>query len=287
MSPVVPASSPLAAAAGTETAPDQPRPPASAAADPATAPTALVPPARSDAAPAPAGDLATLFARLQRTPPVSDAFHELRWRRALRQPLQVAGVLSWHGGMAFQRQVQQPYRETSRLENGDLIQQREGSAERSVPLRRAPELRVLFEGLAALFAGDAAAFSALFEVTLVQAGAQASGHTDASAAAGDPDQATGAWRLDLAPREAALRQRVPALSFHGRGDHARCLVLHQGSAQTLIVLDDAPLPAAPAVASDARRRSTRTSAAAAGDDNPQLQARIGQLCPLPGDAGNH
>lgn len=239
-------------------------------------------------APAPAGDLTALFARLQRTPPVSDAFHELRWRRALRQPLQVSGVLSWHGGMAFQRQVQQPYRETSRLENGDLIQQRQGGAERSVPLRRAPELRVLFEGLAALFAGDAAAFSALFEVTLVQAGAQASGHTDASAAAGDPDQATGAWRLDLAPREAALRQRVPALSFHGRGDHARCLVLHQGSAQTLIVLDDAPLPAAPAMpatVSDARRRSTRAPATAAGDDNPQLLARIGQLCPLPGDAG--
>lgn len=247
-------------------------------------------------APAPAGDLAALFARLQRTPPVSDAFHELRWRRALRQPLQVAGVLSWHGGMAFQRQVQQPYRETSRLENGDLIQQREGSAERSVPLRRAPELRVLFEGLAALFAGDAAAFSALFEVTLVQAGAQTGaqagsqtdGRASAPAVADGPDHAAGTWRLDLAPREAALRQRVPALSFHGRGDHARCLVLHQGSAQTLIVLDDAPLPAAPAMpatVSDARRRSSRAPATAAGDDNPQLLARIGQLCPLPGDAG--
>ena len=224
----------------------------------------------------------TLVASLRRTPPVSDAFHELRYRRALRQPLQVSGLLTWHGGMAFEREVRQPYREHSRVTGESLIQQREGSAERSVPLRRAPELRVLFEGLAALFAGDAEAFTVLFETGLVLAPADTGLQV---AADSDADHGNIAWRLDLAPRDSGLRNRVPALSFHGHGQQARCLVLHQSNAQTLIVLDSQPLPEAPAVAARPAARASRSSRVAE-TDNAALQARIDQLCPLPGDAGS-
>ncbi len=218
---------------------------------------------------APGSALTTLITSLRRQPPVHEAFHELRWRRALREPLQVSGVLSWHGDMAFVREVRQPYQEHSRLEQGNLIQQRQGSAGRSVPLHRAPELRVLFEGLSALFAGDHQAFTALFQTGLVQAGTEPGNQ---------------AWRLDLTPHESSLRNRVPALSFHGTGQQARCLVLHQRNAQTLIVLDDLPLPPAPDAAASASTRS-RSSAAITSAESA-LQARIDQLCPLPENAGN-
>lgn len=230
--------------------------------------------------PEPEPALVALLASLRRQPPVSDAFHELRYRRALRAPLHVSGELVWQGDMAFVREVRQPYREHSRLQDGSLVQQREGADERRVPLRRAPELRVLFEGLAALFAGDAGAFTALFRVRLQRGDAGAGPGADAAGAAdagngADNGADNGAWRLDLAPRDAGLRQRVPALSFHGRGHQAHCLVLHQRNAQTLIVLDAQPLPAAPAAAPGETGKA----------GNVALQARIDQLCPLPAGAG--
>lgn len=247
---------------------------ASASEVPATAAAGSGPTTVGTPEPEPA--LVALLASLRRQPPVSDAFHELRYRRALRAPLHVSGELVWQGDMAFVREVRQPYREHSRLQDGSLVQQREGADERRVPLRRAPELRVLFEGLAALFAGDAGAFTALFRVRLQRGDAGAGPGADAAGAADAGNGAdNGAWRLDLAPRDAGLRQRVPALSFHGRGHQAHCLVLHQRNAQTLIVLDAQPLPAAPAAAPGETGKA----------GNVALQARIDQLCPLPAGAG--
>ena len=189
--------------------------------------------------PEPDPALAALLASLRRQPPVSDAFHELRYRRALRAPLQVSGELAWHGDMAFVREVRQPYREHLAPAGRRLVQQRRRR-------RRAPRAAAPCPGTACFSkawqpcspampglrrcSGCAAAAA-----PMPGPGADAAGAADAGNGADN-----GAWRLDLAPRDAGLRQRVPALSFHGRGHQARCLVLHQRNAQTLIVLERNP-----------------------------------------------
>jgi hypothetical protein len=170
--------------------------------------------------------LAELLAALKREAPASEAFQEVRYRRALSAPLVTAGTLTWRGGMAFERRIDSPWRETGVLEGGTLVVRRERGPERIVPLARAPELQALFGGLSALFAGDEAALARQFDVDL----------------AGD----AAGWRLTLVPREPALRARIAALELRGGDGQARCLVLRQAGAQTLTLFGAtaAPDPAA-------------------------------------------
>jgi hypothetical protein len=170
--------------------------------------------------------LAELLAALKREAPASEAFQEVRYRRALSAPLVTAGTLTWRGGMAFERRIDSPWRETGVLEGGTLVVRRERGPERIVPLARAPELQALFGGLSALFAGDEAALARQFDVDL----------------AGD----AAGWRLTLVPREPALRARIAALELRGGDGQARCLVLRQAAAQTLTLFGAtaAPNPAA-------------------------------------------
>ena len=165
------------------------------------------------------------LADLRRTPPLTEVFHEISFRKALRAPLVSAGRLHWHGGMAFMREVDAPYRETSRLRDDTLVVTRDNGRERIIPLARAPELGVLFGAQAALFAGDQAGIERDFEI----------------------DYTPGPrWRLRLLPREPRLRARVSALELRGGSDGPDCLILDQEGAQTLTVLGerDPPSPAA-------------------------------------------
>lgn len=174
--------------------------------------------------PASAADaLEALLARLKREPPVSEPFQEMRYRRALKAPLSIAGTLTWRGGFDFERDVESPYRETGRIEGRTLVVTRASGAQRIIPLARAPELEILFSGLSALFAGDAQAVTDRFEVEI---------------------DGEDVWRLRLVPREEALRQHVPALELLGQTDTARCLILRQAGAQTVTFLDTRTPPSA-------------------------------------------
>ena len=117
--------------------------------------------------------------------------------------------------MAFERQVERPYRESSRLDGRTLVVSRPNAPERIIPLARAPELQVLFGALSSLFAGDVAAIGRDFDIAL--------------------DGGTAAWRLRLVPKQAQLRERIEALELHGRGSQSACLVLRQPDAATLTV----------------------------------------------------
>lgn len=149
----------------------------------------------------------------------------MRYRRALKAPLVTRGTLTWSGGFAFERIVEAPYRETSRLDGRMLSVRRERGAERLIPLARAPELEALFAGLSAVFAGDAAALQRVFEIDV---------------------EGDARWRLRLTPRDARLRERIDALELIGEGEIARCLLLRQRDAPTLTVFGagQAPAPAA-------------------------------------------
>lgn len=172
--------------------------------------------------PATAAGLDELLPRLQRQPPSDETFHDVRWRRALARPLVSSGVLRWHGGMDFERRVETPYRETSRLRGRTLVVQRDGGSERIVPLARAPELQALFAGLSALFAGDVEAIEHEFEVEL--------------------SEQADTWRLRLRPRQARLAERVQELDLRGQGDQLRCLLVQQPGAEVLSVLGAASPP---------------------------------------------
>lgn len=115
---------------------------------------------------------------------------------------------------------------------------RERGPERVIPLARAPELQVLFGGLSALFAGDAAAIEAMFTIEI---------------------EGDDAWRLQLVPKDAALRERVAVLELRGEGTNARCLILRQPGAETLTLLGATQAPAAA----------------------PDFQALVERSCPAP------
>lgn len=155
------------------------------------------------------------LAELQRTPPLSEPFHEIRFRKALKSPLVSAGILRWNGGMEFEREVTAPYQETSRLRGRTLIVERGQGRERVIPLARAPELEVLFGAQAALFSGDQAAIERDFTVE----------YTPGSR-----------WRLRLLPRDERLQARVSALELRGGAAGPDCLILDQPGAQVLTVL---------------------------------------------------
>lgn len=133
----------------------------------------------------------------------------------------LSGTLEWRGGQVFVRSVERPYRETSVLEGRTLAVRRGTGPERIIPVARAPELEVLFGGLAALFAGDGEALRRQFTPTLTGAGR---------------------WRLALEPRDPALRARVAALVLYGQDDRTRCLLVEQAGARSLTVFGGGPAP---------------------------------------------
>lgn len=171
--------------------------------------------------PVPAAELDPLLIRLKRSPPVDEPYHDVRYRRALTRPLVSSGHLLWRGEFDFERRVDSPYQETARLEGRSLIVRRDRGGERVIPIARAPELEVLFSGLAALFAGDAAAIARDFEVEL------------------DGEET---WRLRLRPKDPRLRERIRALDLRGRGDRVHCLVVDQPGAEVLSVFGSASAP---------------------------------------------
>lgn len=171
--------------------------------------------------PAAAEPLDDLLAALRRPAPASEAFHEIRHRRALKAPLVLSGTLEWRGDTVFVRSVERPYRETSVLEGRTLVVRRGNGPERIIPVARAPELEVLFGGLAALFAGDGEALARQFAARL--------------------ERGAG-WRLTLEPLDPALRERVPALVLYGDGDRTACLLVEQPGARSLTVFGAGPAP---------------------------------------------
>ena len=155
-------------------------------------------------APCAAPELDALLARIARPPPERTAFVEWRQSALLAAPVRVAGELEYRGPGALSRRVDAPWRETTTLEGDRVTVEREGERTRRFSLRRAPELRVLLGGFAALLAGDRAALERAFEVRLDANGAD--------------------WRLTLVPRDAALRRQLASLVVEGRDAAPRCFL---------------------------------------------------------------
>lgn len=167
-----------------------------------------VPLAASAAAPEPAA----IVERLARPAPASIAFAEVRFSPLLRQPLIVSGELSYSGPTSLDRRVSEPYREKTTIRGESVRVEREGESARSFGLKRAPELRGLLTGFAALLAGDAAALERSFDVTVD------------SSARGDDE----GWMLHMKPRDARAGRRLRQIDVTGRGNTPRCFTLLTG-----------------------------------------------------------
>lgn len=151
-----------------------------------------------------APDAAELVARLEREAPSSIAFVEVRFSSLLVEPLVVSGELDYESSTTLRRRVETPYRETTTISGETVRVERDGDS-RTFALRRAPELRGLLTGMVGLLGGNTASLSENFAI----------------ATAGDDD----AWRLELAPADDRVRQRLRAITVTGIGDEPRCFVL--------------------------------------------------------------
>lgn len=154
------------------------------------------------AAPPEPVDAGWVLQRLARPAPMRTAFVELRGSRLLKAPLRIEGEYQRPSDDVLVRRVHAPYAETSTIRGGNVTIAR-GSASKTYPLDRAPELAGLQSSFGALLSGDRALLERHFRV-------ESSGTRQR-------------WTLQLTPREPAMAARVRALVLHGRGAELRCI----------------------------------------------------------------
>jgi hypothetical protein len=176
----------------------------------------------------PVADAEHLIDRLARTPPASVGFVEARYSPLLREPVVVSGELAYLGPARLDRDVTAPYREHTTIRDESVSIEREGEQPRTFALRRAPELRGLLTGFAAVLAGDSAAVKRNFAVS-------AKGADDA-------------WTLELTPLEPGTQRRLNRIVVTGATGEPRCLVVFGArEAATVMLLGTAMLNLAPDV----------------------------------------
>jgi hypothetical protein len=151
-------------------------------------------------------DADALIHQLAKPAPARIAFTEVRFSALLREPLVVSGQLGYCGPAKLRRHVTVPYREDTQIRGESVRVEREGESPRTFALKRAPQLRSLLAGFAALLEGDPVALRRSFDV-------EASG-SDSS------------WTLTLTPLGAKTQQRLQRIEVNGRGDTPRCLSMH-------------------------------------------------------------
>jgi len=159
---------------------------------------------------------AALLARLARPPPASTAFIEVSYSGMLDHPLIVSGELHWLGGDRLERDVEKPWREVAKIDDGELSVQRGNGAVRRMPVARAPQVGAVLAGFRALLDGDAAALSHDFTLSVQGGNAR--------------------WVLTLTPRAGTLRDRIASIVIDGRGNAPRCMTLHEAGGDTTVTL---------------------------------------------------
>lgn len=159
--------------------------------------------ARAGAASAGTVDADWILRRLQRPPPVSTPFVELRGSATLKQPLQLSGTYRRPDANTLVREVRAPYAETTTIRNGEATIAREGRASRRFSLARVPELAALQGGFGALLSGDRAAIQSQYTLEAVGA--------------------PGSWMLVMRPRDPRAASRLESIVLRGRDGELHCI----------------------------------------------------------------
>jgi hypothetical protein len=179
-----------------------------------------------DAAP----DARALIASLAREAPAGISFTEIRFSSLLREPFIVSGNLAYGGPGNLERQVTQPYRETTTVRGESARIEREGEAPRTLALKHAPELKGFLSAFGALLSGDAAALEKSFVVT----------------ASGDATL----WQLELTPTDSRARRRVQSIVVNGREEQPHCIATLDVQGGGSVLMLGAVAPFAPDIQLD-------------------------------------
>jgi hypothetical protein len=178
----------------------------------------LASPSRATPPPETTLDAAKLVAALKREAPARTAYAEVRFSGLLDRPLILHGELEYLGPGQLGKRVDTPYKEQTKVANGEASVQRGTRAPRTFSLGQAPELEGFLRGFAALLGGDADALARDF--TLVASGS------------------TNAWQLVLKPRDVRLARRVSAITVDGSGTTPRCFRTQEADGDVSVLLVD-------------------------------------------------
>ena len=139
-----------------------------------------------------------LAAELARTPPGALRFTELKYLKALKQPLKLDGQVSYTPPDTLEKIVTAPQPERFVLRGGALELQRGQGAPRKLDLAQYPLLEAFVGAFTATLSGDLASLRKHYDLKL-------GGHRHA-------------WTLDLTPKDKSLAARVKAIRVAGAVD---------------------------------------------------------------------
>ena len=169
-------------------------------------------PAISFAAP----DVDALLAKLARPAPATTPFVEVRYSKLLDQPLVVKGQLEYHEDGALVRAVKEPFIERTAIQGETVSIERVGRSPRKFSLKRAPELRSMLAGFAAVLGGSRASIEQDFDL----------------AVKGESDH----WQLTMTPKSATVGKYVRDIVIQGRESEPKCIVVTQPDTQSSVML---------------------------------------------------
>jgi hypothetical protein len=161
-------------------------------------------------------DVDTLLKSLARPAPATTPFVEVRYSKLLDQPIVVKGQLEYHEDGTLVRAVNDPFKERTEIKGDSVSVDRVGRSPRKFSLKRAPELRSMLGGFAAVLGGGRGTLDQDF--TLAATGA------------------TEQWKLALTPKSAQVGKYVRDIAIQGSQNEPRCIVVTQPDSEASIML---------------------------------------------------
>jgi Outer membrane lipoprotein carrier protein LolA-like len=161
-------------------------------------------------------DTEGLLRRLARPAPATTPFVEVRFSKLLDQPIVVKGQLEYHEDGTLVRAVSVPFRERTEIRGETVTVERVGRSQRRFSLKRAPELRSMLGGFAAVLGGGQDTLERDFTLAL----------------ADEEDQ----WKLALTPKSASVGKYVRDIVIEGHASEPRCIIVTQPDTQSSVML---------------------------------------------------
>ena len=150
------------------------------------------------AAEAPVWGLPQLMARMRSVPASTASFVELKQLRLLNQPLRTSGRLIYVAPDRLRKETIEPAPASLTIEGDRLTIEQPGDTTRTLSLRAYPEIGALSGAIRWTLAGDLAALSDAYTITL-------------GGTARD-------WTLTLEPRDRRVRDLVTLIRLRGAGE---------------------------------------------------------------------
>ncbi len=161
-------------------------------------------------------DVDALLKSLAHPAPAVTPFTEVRYSKLLDQPIVVKGQLEYHEDGTLVRAVNDPFKERTEIQGETVSVQRAGKSPRKFSLKRAPELRSMLGGFAAVLGGGRGTLDDDFNL----------------AATGEKDL----WKLSLTPKSATVGKYVKDIVIQGSQGEPRCIVVTQPDSESSVML---------------------------------------------------